>query len=233
MPYDHVEGHLKSWDDVFASRAWGRYPPEELVRFMGRRFGAVAGKNTIRVLDIGCGPGANLWYLAREGYGIAGIDGSPTAIRQARERLSEEGLIGPGGEMDLQVGNFARLPWPDGQFDVVIDIEAVSANRSDVIEDTLSEAHRVLKPGGVFFAKMFGRETTGYDVKTEIEPGTMCNLTDGPGAGLDHLHFFSEAELRERFAAFGALNLDWVQRSDWDGRWTVQEWLVTAAVGST
>ena len=26
------------WDEKFRSRAWGRYPPEDLVRFMGRNW---------------------------------------------------------------------------------------------------------------------------------------------------------------------------------------------------
>ena len=222
MPYDQIESHLKGWDEVFAQRPWGRYPPEELVRCMGRRFAGVADKSTIRVLDIGCGPGANIWFLAREGYDIAAIDGAPTAIRQAHERLSAEGLIGPGREADLQVGNFARLPWPDGTFDAVTDIESISMNCCDVVEDALRQAHRVLKPGGMFFSKMFSRKTTGYDPKTEIEPGTMRDPKDGPCAGFGHVHFFAETELRERLSEFADLNLDWVKRSDMDGAWTVQ-----------
>jgi len=228
VPDDSIESHLKSWDDVFASRIWGRYPPEELVRFISRRFGSVADKSTIQVLDFGCGPGGNLWYLAREGYGIAGIDGSPTAIRQAQERLSAENSIEPGHKADLQVGNFAKLPWDSNCFDVVIDIEAIAANQSDVIRDALSEVHRVLKPGGVFFGKMFGRETTGYDAAQEFEPGTLHDPKDGPCTGMDVAHFFSEAELNERLASFSSLKIDWVKRSDRDGSWSIQEWLVTA-----
>jgi SAM-dependent methyltransferase len=228
VPYEQINSHLKGWDEVFAQRVWGRYPPEELVRFMGRRYAAVANKSVVRVLDIGCGPGANLWYLAREGYDIAGIDGSPTAIHQARERLNVDGLIGPERKTDLQAGNFAHLPWPDGSFDTVIDIESISMNRCDVIADALSEAHRVLKPGGVYFAKMFGMETTGYEAGTEVEPGTMRDPEEGPCAGFGHVHFFSETELPDRFSAFTELSLDWVKRSDMNGLWTIQEWLVTA-----
>lgn len=228
MPHDQIDSHLKSWDDVFARRAWGRYPPEELVRFMGRRFGPVEDKSAIKVLEIGCGPGANLWFLAREGFAVSGIDGSSTAIHQAQKRLQAEGLVAPGREPDLRVGNFAALPWPDGRFDAVIDIEGISTNQSDVIQASLAEARRVLKPGGVFFAKMFGVETTGYDAGAEFEPGTIRAPKDGPCAGQDLAHFFSEAELRERLAAFADVRIDWVKRSDHDGRWIVQEWLVSA-----
>ena len=57
-----------SWDDqwetLFASRAWGRYPPEELVRFVARSFGDAPDRASVRILELGCGPGANVWFLA-------------------------------------------------------------------------------------------------------------------------------------------------------------------------
>ncbi len=228
MHYDHIESHLKAWEEVFSTRSWGRYPPEELVRFMSRRFGAVADKASIKVLELGCGPGANLCFLAREGYGVAGIDGSPTAIRQAGKRLRGDDLAPAGREPDLQVGNFAELPWADNTFDAVIDIEAISTNSSDVIRDTIREVRRVLKLGGSFFGKMFGTETTGYDAALAFEPGTLRAPQDGPCHGQDLAHYFAEAELRARFTDFAELSLDWVKRSDRGGAWTVQEWLVSA-----
>lgn len=224
MPYDGIENHLKAWNDVFASRPWGRYPPEELVRFMARRFAEVEDKSQVRILEIGCGPGPNLWYLSREGYGVSGIDGSHAAIEQAAQRLRSEDLA----TADLRQGNFADLPWDDGSFDVVIDIEAVSTNLSDVIDATLGEIHRVLKPGGVFFAKLFGTETTGFASGNQIEPGTVRSPVDGPCGGQDLAHFFSEQELRQRLGGFASLSLDWVKRSDQAGRWIVFEWLAAA-----
>lgn len=228
MPDDHaISSHLKSWEDVFASRPWGRYPPEELVRFMARQFGKVADKSAVKVLEIGCGPGANLWFLAREGYAVAGIDGAPTAIHKAAERLRDD-CPPLRVQPDLKVGNFGDLPWSDRTFDCVIDIEGVSTNGLSVIRSALSEVHRVLKPGGRFFAKMFGSRTTGYDKSAEFEPGTLRNPTDGPCAGQDLAHYFTDKQLHQELAAFSALTLDSVQRSDYGGAWLVEEWLVNA-----
>lgn len=224
---DQSDAHLMSWDKVYAARGWGRYPTEDLVRFMARTFGKVAEKSDLRVLEIGCGPCTNLWYLAREGYSVAGIDGSQTALDQGHERLRREG-VACADSVDLRQGNFAVLPWSDGSFDAVIDIESISCNSSDVIGATLAEAHRVLKQDGVMFAKMFSPETTGADSGEPIEPGTAKCATDGPCAGQDLSHFFDETEIRNLFGAFAKLNLDWVSRSDHGGRWTVFEWLVSA-----
>ena len=110
---DLTERNIARWNQVFAERSWGRYPPEELIRFVARTFPDAQKRRGLRALEVGCGPGANLWYLAREGFTIAGIDGSANAIDLARERLKAEGLrVSPPGA-DLKVGNFAQLPWND------------------------------------------------------------------------------------------------------------------------
>jgi hypothetical protein len=54
------------WENIFSSIPWGKYPPEELIRFVARNFYAALQRNRIKLLEMGCGPGANLWYMARE-----------------------------------------------------------------------------------------------------------------------------------------------------------------------
>ncbi len=220
-----ADPNLGSWEETFASRPWGRYPSEDLVRFMARRFGQTADRSVLRVLEIGCGPGANLWFLGREGYAVAGIDGSPTAIRLARERLAAEG-VAPGA--DLRVGDFATLPWPDATFDAVLDIEALYANRLATIRASIAEVRRVLKPKGAFFAKLFGTATTGFGTGQELETHGFACPIEGPCAGQVVAHFFDEAEIGSLFAGFAEIVLDWTSRSDRRHGWTVFEWLVSA-----
>src|SRR5271156_1950170 len=81
------------WEDIFCSKSWGRYPPEHIIRFIARTFSGVRDRSTIRLLEIGCGPGANIWFMAREGFSVCGIDGSATAIDRAKQRLASEGLM--------------------------------------------------------------------------------------------------------------------------------------------
>lgn len=218
------EPAIDYWENIFAQRAWGAYPPEELVRFIARSFRAVPDRSQVRVLEIGCGPGPNIWFLTREGYAAAGIDGSPTAIRQAEARLEAENLP----PADLKVGNFASLPWPDGSFDAVLDIEALYANRMQAIRATLAETLRVLKPGGLFFGKMFADESTGSASGEELEPGTRGKPASGPCIGNEVAHFFTRGELDTLFAGFSRLAVDRVHRTDAGGGLDIVEWLVHA-----
>lgn len=181
------------WDHIFSSREWGKYPPEHVVRFVARTFYRVPRYGDIRLLEIGCGPGANVWYMAREGFGVSGIDGSPSAIRSAQERLSKEGL-----EADLRVGNFTSLPWPDNTFDGILENVSLYCNGSESIRAALAEVKRVGKPGAPFQASFFTTATWGYGCGTEVEPDGYRDITEGPLVGTGFCLFLT----RERLAGF-------------------------------
>jgi ubiquinone/menaquinone biosynthesis C-methylase UbiE len=223
-----TEQNIAHWNEVYGNRGWGRYPPEELVRFVARTFPDAELRRRLRALEVGCGPGPNLWYLAREGFTIAGIDGSATAIDSARERLRAEGLAASLQAADLRVGNFATLPWDDRSFDVVIDIEAIGCNTVPVIRSVIAEITRVLKPGGWFFAKMFDPKTTGIMTGVMVEDGTMKFPEVGPTVGLGLVHAFSEEEIRKLLSSFRDVQLDRVHRTDKNGQFDIFEWVVRA-----
>ncbi|MBP2029958.1 2-polyprenyl-3-methyl-5-hydroxy-6-metoxy-1,4-benzoquinol methylase [Methanohalophilus levihalophilus] len=112
------------WEEVYRNQEWGKYPPEELIRFIARNFYNNDFRNDVHILDIGCGTGAETWFLAREGFSAIGIDGSKTAISIAKKRFSDENLSGDFIEGDIEALNFA-----DDFFDAVIDIVAVQHNK--------------------------------------------------------------------------------------------------------
>jgi ubiquinone/menaquinone biosynthesis C-methylase UbiE len=180
------------------------------------------------VLEIGCGPGPNIWYLVREGFTVAGIDGSPTAIRQSEERLMADGLPYEKPRVDFKVGNFACLPWADESFDAVVDVEALYANTMTNIRTSVAEVRRTLKPGGVFFGKMFGTQTTGSSSGEMVEAGTMRCPETGPCAGNEIAHFFTREEFNDLFAGFRDLCIDQTTRTDHNGKMQVFEWIVSA-----
>jgi ubiquinone/menaquinone biosynthesis C-methylase UbiE len=202
------------WDEKFSSRAWGRYPPEDLVRFMGRRF-RDADRKLVHVLEVGCGPGANLWFLHREGFAVHGIDVSQTAIELATSRLATENAVISSAAANLRVGNFSNLPWPNENFDVVVDIFALYANTLEVILQALHEVDRVLKPGGLLYTKLWGTHTTGFGQGIELEPGTFDAIPTGPCTNMGVTHFFTLEEIETVFGSFfQTIAIDRVIRDD-------------------
>lgn len=217
------DDYTRHWDEKFRSRSWGRYPPEDLVRFMGRNF-RDADKGAVKVLEVGCGPGANLWFLHREGFAVHGIDVSPAAIGIASDRLAHENAGIPSPAADLRVGNFAALPWPDGYFDVAVDVFALYANTTDVIRQALAEVARVLKPGGLFYSKLWGTGCTGYGTGRQLEPGTFDDIPEGPCRGMGVSHFFTREEIDSVFGGFfKATAVDTVVRTDTAANQRIEE----------
>ena len=211
------------WEQIFASRSWGRYPPEELIRFIVRTFGRCPDRRALRILDLGCGPGPCTWFLAREGFFPIGLDASPTALRQARERLGGEGLAGAFVRAD-----FTALPLASGSFDGAFDIASVQQNPVADIRRILAEVRRLLVPGASYFAMMLATGSWGEGLGREVEPGTWRDIADGPYQGEGNTHFAAEAEIREWFSGFAALSLEMSSRTADQRRHEVRHWVITA-----
>lgn len=140
------------WNNIFSSREWGKYPAESLIRFVARNFYNSSRAN-IKILEIGCGTGANIWYLAKEGFDTYGIDHSNVGIGIANKRLISEGL-----EAHLSVGDVVNLDYENEFFDAVIDCECVYANNLESSRKILLEINRVLKNGGSFYSRTFAED---------------------------------------------------------------------------
>lgn len=201
-----------AWEKVYAAGWGGEYPPEHVIRFMARHFYSAPDRTKVRVLDLGCGKGATLWYLVREDFAAAGIDGSPTAIAEAKETIDAD-HPGMARVADLRVGDLRELPWPDGRFDCVLDVCAVTHNPLPDCRAIVVEVHRVLKPGGLLFSCLFA--------PTRFAPPDRDKLD----AAVPPTTFFYP-DIRELFATFEVVE---VNRSEWTtqgGERAVGMWLV-------
>jgi SAM-dependent methyltransferase len=103
------------------------------------------GRAPGRVLDLGCGTGSDVLYLASLGWDATGVDFVPRAIATARSRAAAA-----GSAASFTAGDVTRLraAGVGGQFDLVIDIgcyHAIPAGRRDAYRD---EVAAVTRPGG-------------------------------------------------------------------------------------
>jgi ubiquinone/menaquinone biosynthesis C-methylase UbiE len=106
--------------------------------------GPVAGG---RCLEIGCGRGVGTAILL-ERFGAAQVDAfdlDPDMVEQARARL------GGDPRVRLWVGDATAIEVPDGTYDAVFDFGIV--HHVPAWRDALREVHRVLRPGGRFYAE--------------------------------------------------------------------------------
>ena len=96
------------------------------------------------VLEVGCGTGRFLPYLARQAKAVEGLDVSPRMIEVAEQRVKEDKCQ----NVNCAVYDGQAFPFDDGIFDSVYAILVINLIPDYV--GTFREVARVLRPGGTF-----------------------------------------------------------------------------------
>jgi len=96
-----------------------------------------------RILEVGCGTGANACFLAKTfGCSVVGVDIAEHMIKYAQRRSKDLGLT---DKVRFDVGDAYSLEFPDEEFDVVLTI---FVSQFLDLEKAFPEFYRVLKIGG-------------------------------------------------------------------------------------
>jgi SAM-dependent methyltransferase len=128
------------------------------------------------LLDAGCGGGRNLVYFLRNGFKVYGVDQSATAIVQAKSLATE--LLNDIESDQFRVENVDRMSFGNETFDVVLSSAVLHfANDEEHWQAMVSEMWRVLKPGGIFFARL--ASTVGIEDQIQPIKGRRYQLPDG------------------------------------------------------
>ena len=106
------------------------------------------------VVDLGCGPGAHAVALARRGYDVVGVDGSPRMVEVARTRAARDGVDATFAVHDVG----APLRFADASLGGVLAILVVQHLPHP--EAFIAEIRRCLRPGGHLLITAPARDTT-------------------------------------------------------------------------
>lgn len=213
-----------TWDNVFSTQEWGKYPGESLIRFIARRFYQVPDRSAIKILEVGCGPGANVWYLAREGFRVYGMDFSAVAIERAKQRLGQEC---PGWKGELIEGDISSLPFNDDYFDAVIDIEAVYCNSYEKSKRIYAEVARVLKKHGFLFSITFANDSLGDKTGVQVSHN-MWMTSEGVFSGKGTARFTEQSEIADLLMPLSVIDIELMTRSVNDFKDQIKEWAIIA-----
>jgi len=112
-----------------------------------------------RILDVACGAGLITLPLAAGGFRMEGVDLAEGALEVARRRVPD------GADATFRVGDALALDAPDETYDAVLLFDVI-----EHVEDQrqlITEAARVVRPGGVVLYNTFNRTPLSWLVAVE------------------------------------------------------------------
>ncbi len=197
---------LATWEELHQQEAhrWRR-PFDRVVKFTDvlRRHGAG------RVLDVGCGAGRHVVFLARQGFQAYGVDNSPTGLTHARAWVEREGL-----EAEFRRSEMTVLPYRDGFFDGVVCVFTVYHGTLAEVRKAVSEIRRVLRPGGAALIMFKAPESHRFGQGRQVEPNTFIH-DHGPDAGVLH-HYSDREEVAGLLAGFAVQRVTYMEQGPQD-----------------
>ena len=142
--YDDLAPEYDS--DRFAN-SYGKYLHAQETQIMQQWLKGISQKE---ILDMGCGTGRFLEFAQH------GVDISEGMLTQAKTKFPKK---------VLQIASIIKTPFADNTFQAVFSLHVFFHLEKEVIQQTIQEAHRILKPSGILifdFPSKARREMINY-----------------------------------------------------------------------
>jgi SAM-dependent methyltransferase len=213
---------MNNWDYLYSKGVQGKHPSEMLIRFINANL--IGANKKYKVLDLGCGTGRHLVYLAKNKFEVFGIDGSDKAISISKEWLRQEKL-----NASIKVGSILDASLYEKNLDVVIDISSMQHNLIEEIRAIVDIAYESLSKGGYFFSISKNPFDSLFQTGELVEGNTyqFLDSTEKVNAPVI-ITFLDLAHLQDIFSKFSELA---VEKEEWtfDGmKKIVSHWVIRA-----
>ena len=200
MTKDRVSGdrvrfipHRVEWTAEKVSRFWDYLAEADAAEFFSEKHSREIASQLIRIahpstaVDIGCGTGSLAAELSRRGVRAIGIDSSDDALHAARTRTPTT---------SFHLGSVAKIPLADGSVDAALLIEVVEHLDDETLAAALTEAHRVLRRGGVLLLTTPNDEDLAISTRECPDCGAQFHI-------YQHLRTWTRSSLNAALASRG------------------------------
>lgn len=164
--YDALAGTYDT--DRFGS-SYGQYLHSQEQGIMRAWLQGIAPQATV---DLGCGTGRFLQYAH------SGVDFSTNMLLQAQHKFPDRKLV---------QASIAATPFANQAFQAAFSLHVFFHLEKSVIQQTIHEAHRIVKPGGVFIIdfpsaarrRLANYQKAGWHGNTSLSVGELQQYTNG------------------------------------------------------
>jgi len=150
---------MNLWRKLFFSIYYLRKPPWDTGLTPPEVEEFVQNNPPGRALDLGCGTGTNVIYLAQHGWQAIGVDFVEKAIRLARRKAHQAGV-----EAKFFFDDVTRLSEIGGQFELVLDIGCFHSLSERAKRVYVANLSRLIVPHGIFLLYGFTDHQNSGDV---------------------------------------------------------------------
>jgi SAM-dependent methyltransferase len=183
------------WENIYAEgKQIVQWPWSDLISYV-MRYGDI--KEDSKILELGCGTGANIPFFLSLGADYYGIEQSQTAVNY---------ILNKYPNVNVKVGDFCKSIDYDVEFDLIVDRASVTHNTTRDIKDCLELVHNKLKSNGIFIGiDWFSVNHSDYiNCNNYIENDflTCYNIQKGQFKDVGITHFSNEKHIKKLFNKF-------------------------------
>src|SRR3989338_7890525 len=171
----YLASNKKYYDRQYSEGYDTQVPENHIVRIYKR---ILRGRVNRKLLDFGCGTGANARYFKANGFEVYGVDISKIAIKKCNDKNFK--VIKPGGSIHFKTN-----------FDVIIANQSLYYLDNSDFKRCISELYNRLNEGGYIVATMMGMECYYSRLSTPYKNGLRKVTLKGRIKGASYINFTS------------------------------------------
>jgi cyclopropane fatty-acyl-phospholipid synthase-like methyltransferase len=160
---------------------WNRETPPDLLQSLVHAHTIIPCKT----IELGCGAGNYVIYLAQQGFDVTGVDISNAAIEIAKKSASEKSVTCKFIAADV----LGDMPEIREAYDFAYDWELLHHIFPEDREKYIRNVHRLLKPGGRYLSVCFSEKSPQFGGEGKYRKTPIDTV----------LYFSSESEMKSLF----------------------------------